>query len=317
MNISTSGAATSYKVVAESICRHLGVSCKITEHGHNMFRNVDIFITHQSDLITYRTVAMRSKVVYITAEGRYVSSRDLETARSICRSRRCVVTTHFGRAIFEEMGIPVQDVVYHPLPYADRELVEYLRGVNRAFQVVYLNAKYRLNPSNEQCERKGWRFWPHVYKSFLAIGFISGDKEEDHAISIKTRNTEEIYKLLALGSVYANLSTQEGFGINPPMALYVGTKVVAWDTNVVNETLRGIEGVYFVPVRYHVDCTIPSMLFAFQGMGAFTLRLMWGDVEDFIQTVKYALATATTVDYAEVENRFGPHLAHKFAEMLR
>jgi glycosyltransferase involved in cell wall biosynthesis len=104
-----------------------------------------------------------------------------------------------------------------------------------------------------------------------------------------------VYRLLSLGKVFANLSTHEGFGLNPVMALAMGTPVVSWDIPVFRETMP--EAI-FVPVDTEQKCFVDQRYFLEPGW----FIMKWGKIEDFIEAVKKAMNT--TVDYAAIRQRY-------------
>jgi len=297
----------SIRVVAESICFYAGDDCKVADVLNAPWK-ADIFIGSQSDVATYSYVAMRSRTVYIVVEGVYKLPLGVGLVKAVCKKARCVAATKWGKSLLESQGIPVQDAAYHPLPPADPELIAYLRNAQRTFDAVYLNGKYTLGP-HEHCERKGWRFWPEIRRSFKAVGFSTwwGLPAED-AVVYRADGVSEVYKLLAVGAVYTNLSTHEGFGLNPVMALNAGVKVATWDAPAMAEILRGIDGVFFVPVKSSGKCLVGF------GSGVVEIETRWGDIEDYKRAVKHALNSTIGVDYAEVESRFGPHVIRPLIE---
>ena len=301
----------SIRLVAESICFYAGEGCKVADVLTAPWR-IDVFIGSQSDVAAYSYVAMRSKAVYIVVEGVYKLPLGIELVKRVCRMSRCVAATKWGKSLLESQGIAVQDVAYHPLPPADPELVAYLRNAPRTFEVVYLNAKYVLGP-HVHCERKGWRFWREISSEFRSIGFVtswsfSAERLTEDAIMYRTSNVSEVYKLLSVASVYANLSTNEGFGLNPIMALNVGTKVVTWDAPAVSETLRGIDGVFFVPAENAGKCLVGY------SSGLAEIETRWGSTDEFKRVTRQALNSTVGVDYTEVESRFGPHVIRPLIE---
>ena len=298
----------SYRVVAESICHYMGIKCNIEIHEHWMFAPistvVDIFIGSQIDMILYQYASRRARILYITAEGKYGNPYDIDTARHICSSHVCIVTTKWGKSIFEEQGIPVADYMYHPIPPISSELVSLLRRQQRPYDLVYLNSHYQLYPKTDHdCERKGWHLWQAISSRFHSIAFSNSDIP--YAIKYSTPDISNVYKFLALGRVYANLSKFEGFGLNPIMALYVGTKVVTWNAPVMSETLDGIDGVYFVPADKTKTCILAVDTI---GIGSALVEHRWGDIDAYIGTVKQALFSSSSVDYAVLESRFGGHI---------
>jgi len=315
VNISHSNVQ-SYRVVAESICHYMGVRCNMHAHDRWMFAPisvvVDIFIGSQTDMIFYQYASKRARILYITVEGKYRNRYDADTARHICSSHVCIAATKWGEAIFEEQGIPVADYMYHPIPPVSSELVSMLRRQQRPYDLVYLNSHYQLYPQTDpDCERKGWHFWQAVSSRFHSIAFSNHDIQ--CAIKFSTPDISNVYKLLALGKVYANLSKFEGFGLNPVMSLYVGTKVVSWNAPVMSETLDGINGVYFVPADKYKTCVLT---FDIIGIGSAFIEHRWGDTDEFAETIKRALMSAHQVDYGTLESRFGGHVVKVLAGYL-
>jgi len=307
----------SYRVVAESICHYMDVECNIQAHDHWMFAPigtaVDIFIGSQTDMILYRYASNRARILYITVEGKYRNRYDVDTARHICSSHVCIVTSEWGRSVFEEQGIPVADYMYHPIPPVSSELVSMLRRQQRPYDLVYLNGYYQLYPQTDQdCERKGWHFWQTINTKFHSIAF--SNRDIPYAIKYSTPDISNVYKLLALGKVYTNLSKFEGFGLNPVMALYVGDKVVSWNAPVMSETLDGIDGVYFVPAGRSKMCILTNDII---GTGSALIEHRWGDINEYIEAVNRALSSSSSVDYAVLESRFGGRIVKTLKGYLR
>jgi hypothetical protein len=173
--------------------------------------------------------------------------------------------------------------------------------------VIYLNAYYRfycrdrfeLPNQCDACERKGWRFWPEIRKAFPgSLGLVSNCAEVDGAVGFKARDVADVYRLLALGRVYAHLSTHEGFGLNPLMAAAMGAAVVSWDIMPAREILP--EAVY-VPAERCAEC----YLYPFDYMARGKFHACWGDIDKFIEAVKRTLALSSpTVDWQAVRQKF-------------
>jgi len=306
----------SYRVVAESICHYMGIKCNIETHDRWMFAPistvVDIFIGSQTDMILYQYASKRARILYITVEGKYRNPYDIDTARHICSSHVCIVATKWGKSVFEEQGIPVADYMYHPIPPISSELVSVLRRQQRPYDLVYLNSYYKLHPKTDQdCERKGWHLWQAISSRFHSIAFSNSDVP--YAIKYSTPDISNVYKLLALGRVYANLSKFEGFGLNPIMALYVGDKVVSWDTPVLSETLGGIDGAYFVSANKTKTCMLAVDTI---GIGSALVEHRWGSTDEFAETVRRVLMSPKQIDYATLEARFGGHITKTLAGYL-
>jgi len=298
----------SYRVVAESICHYMGIKCNIEIHDHWMFAPistvVDIFIGSQIDMILYQYASKRARILYITVEGKYRNTYDVDVARHICSSHVCIVATKWGKSVFEEQGIPVADYMYHPIPPISSELVSVLRRQQRPYDLVYLNSYYQLHPKTDQdCERKGWHFWLTISSRFHSIAFSNSDVP--YAIKYSTLDISNVYKLLALGKVYANLSKFEGFGLNPVMALYIGDKVVSWNTTAMSETLDGIDGAYLVPADKAKKCMLAIDAV---GIGSALIEHRWGSIDEFTETIKRTLMSSQQIDYATLEARFGGHI---------
>ncbi|MCI4409948.1 MAG: glycosyltransferase [Thermofilum sp.] len=285
--------ALSYSVVAQQICKVNGWDCKLSRDSLEF----DIFIGSQYDVAFHRFWIRPRKFIYMTVEGEFIYESGWKKVKEMCDMVRCYVPTKWGKELVEGHGVKVQDVIPHALPEPIPDPPN-----TRAVSVVYLNARYELScqlfalNTCQECERKGWRWWPKIKEVFPdALGFVSGCTQSDKAISFINATTEDVYRLLALGKVYANLSTHEGFGINPIMALAMGTPVVSWDIPVFRETIP--ESV-FVPVNVERKCYVdPRYLLE---PGFFIFR--WGRIEDFIESIKRAMNMS--VDYASVRQRY-------------
>ncbi len=298
--------ALSYQIIAEQICRANGYRCSINTFPH---MPAGIVVASQYDIAFWGHhmlhYADQISFVYMTVEGEFMSEHSWVKVREICNRTRCYVPTRWGRELVESHGVKVQDVVPHALPEPIPDPPK-----ERPVSVVYLNAyyaflcRYLAAVPCVECERKGWRWWPEVKKKFPdALGFVSGCAEVEGAVGYRNASIEDVYRLLSLGRVYANLSTHEGFGLNPIMALAMGTAVVAWDIPVFRET---IPEAVFVPVNTEQKCYVDQRYMLEPGY--FTFR--WGDINQFIEAVKKAVNTA--VDYAAVRQRYSPKLYTKF-----
>jgi len=298
--------ALSYQIIAEQICRANGFRCPIYTLPH---LPADIIVASQYDVAfwahhIYRHVS-RLRFVYMTVEGEFMSKYSWAKVRSICEKVRCYVPTKWGKELVENHGVKVQDVIPHalpePIPDPPRE---------KSISVVYLNAYYSflcrylaMTPCLE-CERKGWRWWPEIKRAFPdALGFVSGCAEVEGAVGYRGASIEDVYRILALGKVYANLSTHEGFGLNPIMALAVGTPVVAWDIPVFRETMP--EAV-FVPTDVEQKCYVDQRYTLEPGWFIFR----WGPIEKFVSAIRSAVNAA--VDYASIRQRYSSKLYTKF-----
>jgi hypothetical protein len=298
--------ALSYKIIAEQICRANGYRCSISTLPH---LPVSIIIASQYDIAFWGHYILhhinRISFIYMTVEGEFMSEHSWAKVGEICSNTRCYVPTRWGKELAESHGVKVQDVVPHalpePIPDPPRE---------RPISAVYLNARYSFlcrhlaAAACIECERKGWRWWQEVKKAFPdALGFVSGCAEVEGAVGYRGASIEDVYRLLGLGKVYANLSTHEGFGLNPIMALAVGTPVVAWDIPVFRETMP--EAV-FVPVSTEQKCYVDQRYMLEPGWFIFR----WGNIDQFIEAVRSAVNT--TVDYASIRQRYSSKLYTKF-----
>jgi glycosyltransferase involved in cell wall biosynthesis len=172
--------------------------------------------------------------------------------------------------------------------------------------VIYLNAYYRfycrdgfgLPNQCDACERKGWRFWPEIRKAFPgSLGLVSNCEVVDGTVGFKAKDIVDVYRLLALGRVYAHLSTHEGFGLNPLMAAAMGAAVVSWDIVPVREVLP--EAV-LVPAQSCTACH----LYPYDIMARGTFTACWGSVGEFIEAVKKVLGSPPAVDWQAVRQKF-------------
>ena len=171
---------------------------------------------------------------------------------------------------------------------------------------MYLNARYRLYCQDRfgiyyecnECERKGWRFWPQIKEVFPnSLGLVSGCSEVSNAVGFKAQDTIDVYRLLALGRVYTHLSTHEGFGLNPVMAAAMGTAVVSWDIVPVREILP--EAV-LVPTQHCAECYLYPLDFMARGK----CYMCWGDINKFIETVRKALKSPPQVDWQAIRQKY-------------
>ena len=298
--------AVSYKIIAEQICQVNGYRCSINTLPH---MPVSIVIASQYDVAFWAHHILhyvdRLQFIYMTVEGEFMSEHSWMKIREICNRTRCYVPTRWGKELVESHGIKVHDVIPHALPEPIPDPPK-----ERPISAVYLNAyypflcRYLATAPCMECERKGWRWWPEIKRAFPdALGFISGCAEAEGAIGYRSASVEDVYRILGLGKVYANLSTHEGFGLNPVMALAVGTAVAAWDIPVFRET---IPEAVFVPVSTEQKCYVDQRYMLEPGW--FILR--WGDINQFIEAVKGAVNMA--VDYAAVRQRYSSKLYAKF-----
>jgi len=283
----------SYVLIARQICRANEWDCDITGN----VGDADVFVGSQYDVAFSRFWIRPKKFVYMTVEGEFLNESGWKKVKEICDEVRCYVPTKWGKELVESHGVKVQDVIPHALPEPIPDPPN-----TRAVSVVYLNARYEFFcqffalSTCQECERKGWRWWPLIKRAFPdALGFVSGCGNSDRAISFGNASTEDVYRLLALGKVYSNLSTHEGFGLNPLMALAMGTPVVTWDIPVYRETMP--EAV-FVPVNVEQKCFVDQRYFLEPGWFIFR----WGDIDQFIEAIKRAMNMS--VDYASVKQRY-------------
>jgi hypothetical protein len=291
---------TSYAIIAREICRVNGWQCKYITGDVWFPLDVDAFIGSQFDVIKWYNVRPR-RFAYITVEGQFDSAHAWRALRDTCDRIACYVPTRWGKALLEARGVRVQDVVPHalpePIPEPPRE---------RPVDVIYLNAHYRfycrdslgLFSQCDGCERKGWRFWPEVRKAFpCSLGLVSNCERIDGAVGFKAGDIADVYRLLALGRVYAHLSTHEGFGLNPLMAAAMGAAVVSWGITPVQEILP--EAV-LVPALHCTTC----YLYPHDIMARGTFTACWGNVSEFIETVRRALESPPAVDWQAVRQKF-------------
>jgi len=291
--IITTARALSYKIIAEQMCRANEWYCIVYEIPQ--FR--EVFIGSQYDLAYWAYWVKDLRFAYVTVEGEFISEYSWAKVRDVCNNTRCYVPTRWGKELFESHGVKVQDVIPHALPEPIPDPPK-----ERSISAVYLNAHYRFycRPFDlftcDACERKGWRWWPEVKRAFPdALGFVSSCAQVDGAISYDNAPTEDVYRLLSLGRVYTNLSTHEGFGINPIMAMAMGTAVVTWDIPVYRETMP--EAV-FVPAENEQKCYVDQRY----GLEPGWFATKWGRIEEFIEAVNKAMNTS--VDYASVRQKY-------------
>ncbi|MEM0010192.1 MAG: hypothetical protein QXY20_08905 [Thermofilum sp.] len=309
--------AQSYVNIAGHICRVNGWQCDVVRKPSYSFRKADFYVGSQYD-VAYDYLFIRGakpRVIYMTVEGDFANPASWNKLRVICSDAYCVVPTKWGKDIMEEHWVRVAEVVYHALPDPP-EPFPTLRNRSRPLDIVYVNAYYQfLDEWGEQipaCERKGWRWWQALRERFSGLGFVNVDKVPG-TVTYRVPSESYVYYLMLMGKVYTNLSTHEGFGLNPIMALAVGDKVVAWDIEPFRELLGGISGVYFVPVNYSRFC-YASILY---GIEPAKFLFQWGDIYTYISTVERALKESVQIDYAEVENRFSPRNYLRFQEFFK
>ncbi|ADJ54242.1 hypothetical protein HAV1_gp19 [Hyperthermophilic Archaeal Virus 1] len=298
--------ALSYQIIAEQICKANGYRCSINILPH---LPADFIVGSQYDIAFWAhyilQYANQLRFIYMTVEGEFMNEHSWVKVRELCNRTRCYVPTKWGKELAESHGVKVQDVVPHALPEPIPDPPK-----ERPISVVYLNAYYSFlcrplaTVACIECERKGWRWWGKVRNAFPdALGLVSGCSKVEGAIGYNNAAIEDVYRILGLGKVYPNLSTHEGFGLNPIMALAMGTAVVSWDIPVFRETMP--EAV-FVPVNTEQKCYVDQRYMLEPGWFIFR----WGDVNQFIEAVKKAVNT--TVDYAAVRQRFSSKLYTKF-----
>lgn len=305
--------AKSYSNIASDICKVNGWTCRTVQRPNFLYPpEADIYIGSQYD-ISVDMIRVR-KVAYITVEGDFLRDVYWGILRRICREVRCVVPTEWGKAVFEAHSVDVADVIPHALPLGIPEPVS-----EKPMDVVYLNAYYVFpcfpygKPCTE-CERKGWKWWGILSSRFKSsLGFLpcGVDVEVPNAVKYST-DVQSVYKLLSLGKVYANLTTHEGFGINPIMALAVGAKVVAWDIPINKEVLGGIDGVYLVRTSTVQKCYVDSRYMIAEGV----MEFMWGDIEEYASAVETALKSSSMPDISAVKQKYSHKLYLKFNEFI-
>jgi hypothetical protein len=291
---------TSYSIIAREICRVNGWQCRYITGDLWLPIDVDAFIGSQFDAVKWHNVRPR-RFAYITVEGQFDSAHAWRALRDLCDRIACYVPTQWGRAVLEAHNVRVQDVIPHALP----EPVPGPPG-ERPLDVIYLNAYYRfycrdrfgLLNQCDACERKGWRFWPEIRKAFPgSLGFVSNCEVVDGVVGFKAKDIVDVYRLLALGRVYAHLSTHEGFGLNPVMAAAMGTAVVSWDIIPTREILPEAA---FVPARDCATCYLYP--YDITARGHFTA--CWGSIDEFIKAVREVLKSSLQVDWQAVRQKF-------------
>jgi len=304
--IISTGRAQSYQTIADQICRANGYKCPIYILPH---MPANIIIASQYDIAFWSHHILHHvnqiKFVYMTVEGEFMNRHSWTKIREICNRTRCYVPSRWGRELVEIYNVKVQDVIPHALPEPIPDPPK-----ERSISTVYLNAYYifmcrpfAVNTCIE-CERKGWRWWSEIKREFPdALGFVSGCTKVEGTMGYRSTTVEDVYRLLGLGRVYTNLSTHEGFGINPVMALAMGTAVVAWDIPIFRETIP--ESI-FVPVDNEQKCYVNQRYMLEPGW--FISR--WGDINSFIKSVKKAMNTS--VDYVSVRQKYSLKLYTKF-----
>jgi hypothetical protein len=303
--------ATSYSIIAREICRVNEWECKLIASTMWFPPEADMFIGSQYDIVRTSSIKPR-RLAYITVEGEFSNLHAWQLLGDLCSRVRCYVPTRWGKALLEAHNVKVQDVIPHALP----EPIPPGPPGERPLDVVYLNARYRLHCQNrfglyyecDECERKGWRFWREIREAFQnSLGFVSGCDETGSAVGFRAQDTADVYRLLALGRVYAHLSTHEGFGLNPLMAAAMGTVIVSWDIVPTREVLP--EAV-FVPAPYCTECYLYPFDFTARGK----CRACWGDTGEFIETVRKALKSPPQVDWQAVRQKYSARkLYTKFA----
>jgi glycosyltransferase involved in cell wall biosynthesis len=289
--------ALSYRIIADQICRANEHRCSINLLPHIP---VDFIVASQYDVAFWAHYIFHHvhqlRFIYMTVEGEFMSEYSWVKIRSLCEKTRCYVPTKWGRELFESHGVKVQDVIPHALPEPIPE------PQNARLDVVYLNAhyaflcRYLASVPCMECERKGWRWWPEIKRAFpYSLGFVGGCAEVEGAVGYRGASIEDVYRILGLGRVYPNLSTHEGFGLNPVMALAMGTAVVSWDIPVFRET---IPEAVFVPAENEQKCFIDQRYMLEPGWFVFR----WGKIEDFIEAVKKAMNVK--VNYASIRQKY-------------
>lgn len=316
MNIRTANAQ-SYVNIAKHICKVNRWDCKIYRKPDVVLGQIDIYIGSQYD-VAYEYFSLlfwKPRVIYMTVEGGFVFPYSWDKLRSICKNTYCIVPTKWGKSIMEEHGVHVTDVVYHAIPDPP-EPWNVLRSRPRPYDIVHLNAYYQFldqwGKNVPECERKGWRWWPQLRERFSGLGFVNVDGVP-RTVTYRVPSDSDVYYLLALGKVYTSLTTHEGFGLNPIMALMAGTKVVGWDIEPQKELIGDVQGVYLVPVNHEAKCYASVMY----GIEPAEFVFKWGDIYEYISAVEKALNDSTQIDYSLLETRFSPNNYLRFAEFLK
>lgn len=300
----------SYRNVLSDICSVNDLSCRFVFMDGlpvSSAVNYDLVIGNVKDIVSFN---IKSRIYYIVVEG-YLQKLQAHMLKLRCKDRYCISVTKWGKSILEQYDIPVHDVVYHGLPVTN--LPDPNDYDKRVHDVIYLNASYNLLTTNfRRIDRKGWQFWPDVYNAFPnSKGYTNSKLSLPGVETYKSKTIDEIYAILNSGKVFANLSLSEGFGINPLMALAVGTNVVFWDLPVFRELYQGVRGAYFVPVNNTFNCLFPDNIM-------YSILCSHGDVLDYILMVRYTLSNWSLADYQTIRQRFNPHTVYRsFGELIR
>lgn len=291
----------SYRNVLSDICKANGLDCKLM-FGYFMIPH-DLFIGSTKDILTYN---IKSRVYYIVVEG-YIPKFAAYTLKNMCNKGYCVTITKWGKSILEQYGANIADVVYHGLPIGN--IPE--PSLDRKYDVIYLNSSYKLLRNWKHVDRKGWQFWPEAHKAFPNSKGYTNAKLSLPGVEVYDKKTiDEIYSILNSGRVFANLSMSEGFGLNPLMALAVGTNVVFWNFPVFRELYEGVQGVYFVPSNTQFYCNFPDNVL-------YNIVCSHGDIHEYIDVVRYALSGWTMADYQTIRQKFDPYKVYKpFGEYI-
>ena len=309
--------AQSYVNIAWHICRVNGWSCQVYRKPSYTYFQVDMYIGSQYDVAYdyFFLLRKRPKIVYMTVEGDFQYSSSWDKIRVVCSNTYCIVPTKWGKGIMEQHSVRIADVVYHALPEPP-EPFPVLRMRPRPLDVVYVNAYYQfldeVGRKVEECERKGWRWWPALRERFSGLG-LTNVEGVPGTVTYRSPSDSYVYYLIALGKVYASLTTHEGFGLNPIMALAIGDKVVGWDIEPQRELIGDIAGVYLVPVNRSRHC-YASVLY---GIEPVKFLFQWGDIYSYISAVERALSDSVSIDYSVLENRFSPNNYLRFSEFFK
>lgn len=313
----------SFTNVVKDICKVNQWKCNITSGGpfapYTLIGTFDLFMGSSTD---FQFSVVDSKVYYISVEGN-INPIYKPKLKTICRRKYCISATKWGAKIFEQHDIPVADVIYHALPLPVPNTTP---KVDRTYNAIYLNAAYFVLRGGEIIERKGWKLWPIIADAipnsygFTKSNFSSLPKYykydadysavEKKVVKYSSMSLSEIYSLYENAKVFTNLSYNDGFGLNPLMALAVGTNLVAWDFPVFRELYEGIDGAYLVPAEKQFECMILSA-------PKLSLYCVEGDAEKYVATVKRVLDNWRLADWQTVRQKFDPYrLYSKFSEFL-
>lgn len=300
----------SYQVVRDEICKLAG-RC-----GGDRVAYIGSLLDH------YEFVQRGDRPLfsYIIVEG-HITDRDYASRLAqYCRQTHCFAITKYGKAILEGHNIPVSDVVYHGIPgYTYLKSPE---SYSKRYDVVYLNHYYRLykyenNMLTDECERKGWRFWGYIESRFNAVGYTNAMFMPYYNYRKVVRYSDvpidKVHEMIASGRVFSNLSTCEGFGMNPLTALALGLYLVTWDHPVFVELYSGVPGVRFVETSYESHCYFPKFV-GFRQLKLYFEVERWGDIGRFGDAIAEMLKQADrpNLDGASyVREKFRPDVVYK------